>query len=93
MNTDKYTYSDHVKLDTGFTIVKDEIFKIRGTNSFGVSEWGAKFKFYRLVTNVENGRQWVDCYELFRGQPGVMRSFPVDRIKRIPKKRRRKIVR
>ena len=64
----------------GFTIVQGEIIKIKGEN-------GMKFKFHSLVTNDETGAQWVDCFEMYRGQVGVHRSFKTDRLKRIPKKR------
>ena len=87
----KYEYADELQLPTGFTIVKGEIFKVSGKNQFGISEWGARFKFDQLVTNTETGSQWVNCYEMFRGKAGVMRSFRVERIKRIPKKRRRRV--
>ena len=73
----------------GFEIVAGEFIKIKGQNSFGVGEWGLQFKVKAFVLNVETGKQWVDCYEMYRGRAGVMRSFPLDRIKRIPKKRGR----
>lgn len=85
----KFAYEDEVVLPSGFTIVKGEIFKISGKNIFGVGERGGRFKFYRLTTNVNTGKQWVDCFEMFRGRPGVMRSFAIERIKRIPVRRRR----
>lgn len=87
----KYEYDDEVLLPNGFYIVKGEIFKVGGKSQFGVSEWGARFKFDKLVTHIETGKQWVDCYEMFRGKAGVMRSFPIERIKRIPKKRRKRV--
>lgn len=87
----KYEYADELLLPNGFAIVKGEIFKVGGKNQFGVGEWGARFKFDKLVTHIETGRQWVDCYEMFRGKAGVMRSFPIDRIKRIPKRRRKRV--
>lgn len=85
-----FEYQDYVDLPDGFRIEKGEIFKIKGKNSFGVREWGIQFKFFRLVTH-PNGKQWVDCFEMFRGRAGVMRSFPIERIKRIPKKRRKRV--
>ena len=69
----------------GFVISQGEIIKIKG-------EYGVKFKFSSLTTNTESGAQWIDCFEVFRGQVGACRSFTSDRIKRIPKKRVKKNV-
>jgi len=73
------TKVDHLVLPDGKIIEKNEIFRVSG-------EYGLKFKFHSLVTH-PNGAQWVDCFEVFRGQAGAFRSFRSDRIKRIPKKR------
>lgn len=70
----------------GFTIEKNEIIKIR-------DEWGMRFKFDSLVTNTETGAQWIDCYEVYKARTGCLRSFSVDRIKRIPKRRGRRVKR
>lgn len=75
----------------GFEIVAGELIKIKGQNTFGVSEWGVQFKVKCFTTNIETNKQWVDCYEMYRGRTGVMRSFPLERIKRIPKKRGRRV--
>lgn len=88
----RFEYANELLLPTGFVVEQGELFKVSGKNSYGVGEWGLRFKFYRLVTNLDTGKQWVDCYEMFRGRPGVLRSFPIERVKRIPKKRRRKNV-
>lgn len=86
----KYIREDSAVLPDGFTIERGDLFKVKGKNSFGVGEWGLTFKFDHLVTNTENGKVYVECFEMFRGKAGVMRAFTVDRIKRIPKKRTRK---
>ena len=65
-----------------FTIVKGDIIKVAG-------EYGTKFVFDSVVTNTRNGAIWVDCFELDRGRVRVMRAFTVDRIKRIPVRRKR----
>jgi hypothetical protein len=70
----------------GFTIEKDEIIKVH-------DEWGMRFKFDSLVTNTETGAQWVDCFEIYKARTGVLRSFSIDRIKRIPKRRARRVKR
>lgn len=68
----------------GFTISEGDLIKVRG-------EYGVRFKFSSLTTNIESGAQWIDCFEVFRGQVGAFRSFKSDRIKRIPKKRIKKV--
>lgn len=69
--------------DDGFTIQSGDIIKI-------VGQYGLKFKFDCITTNPEIGSTWVDCFELDRGVVARYRSFPVQDIKRIPKKRPRK---
>lgn len=63
-----------------FVIEKGELIKIK-------DEWGMRFKFDSLVTNTETGAQWVDCYEVHKMRTGCLRSFDLDRVKRIPKRR------
>ena len=72
-----------IVLPDGKMIVKGDIFKVSG-------EYGLKFRFDSLVTNLDSGAEWIDCYEMFRGHAGAFRSFKRDRIKRIPKKRVKK---
>ena len=73
---------DYVTAD-GFTISKGDLIKIKG-------EYGLKFSFHSLTTNTMSGSQWVDCFEISRGQVGALRSFRIERVKRIPKKRIKK---
>lgn len=87
----KYSREDSLLLPDGFTIERGDMFKIKGKNSYGIGEWGVTFKFDHLVTNTENGKTYVECFEMFRGKAGVMRAFPIDRIKRIPKKRSKRV--
>lgn len=75
-----------ITLPDGKVIVKGELFKVSG-------EYGVKFKFESFTVNSATGSEWVDCFEVFRGQTGAFRSFKSDRIKRIPKKRIKKNVR
>lgn len=74
-----------VTLEDGKTIYQGDIIKIRG-------EYGSKFKFSSLTINTTTGAEWIDCFEVSRGQIGAFRSFKSDRIKRIPKKRVKKNV-
>lgn len=67
----------------GFTINAGDIIKVIG-------EHGSKFKFVGVTTNTRTGAIWVDCFEIIGTVPSVFRSFRIDRIKRIPKKRGRR---
>lgn len=85
-----YTTTDSWVNPDGFTISAGDMIKIKGKNSFGVSEWGITFKVKQFCQSKQSGQQWVDCYEMYRGSVGPMRSFPLERIKRIPTRRKRK---
>jgi hypothetical protein len=61
-----------------------DIIKIQG-------EYGMKFKFHSIVTNKETGAQWIDCFELQKGLTSSYRSFALDRVRRIPKKRGKRV--
>jgi hypothetical protein len=65
-------------------VVAGDIIKVHG-------EHGDKFKVIGLVTNIETGVQWVDCYELCKGVPAQTRAFYLDRIKPLPRKRKKKV--
>lgn len=86
----RFEYQDSWTNPEGFEILKGDYIKIKGKNSFGVGEWGITFKVNKFCLNVETGQRWVDCYEMYRGRAGGTRSFPLERIKRIPKKRTKK---
>lgn len=76
-------FTREYELEIGnFTIVRGDIIKIDG-------EHGIKFKFDSLVTNPKTGSVWVDCFELEKGVPSRYRSFAVERVKRIPVRRKR----
>jgi hypothetical protein len=77
----KFLREPEISID-GFTISQGDLFKVKG-------EYGNKFKFLGLITNLETNSQWVDCFEVVRGQVGALRSFKSDRIKRIPQKGKR----
>ena len=66
-----------------FKIERGDLIKIAG-------EYGTRFKFESVTTNPANGAVWVDCFEMWRGRQGAYRSFSIDRVKRIPKRRPRK---
>ncbi len=66
----------------GFVISAGDIVKVEG-------EYGSRFKVQGLTINAKTGSQWVDCFEINRGQIGALRSFKPDRIKRIPQKGKR----
>ena len=81
----KFFRFPEIEID-GFTIERGELIKIK-------DEWGMRFKFDSLVTNTETGAQWVDCFEVYKLRTGVLRSFKIDRVKRIPKRRGRNVKR
>lgn len=85
-----FSYEDSWTTPDGFVIESGDFIKIKGKNSYGVGEWGLQFKVRAFCTNMDTGQTWVDCFEMYRGRAGVQRSFPLERIKRIPKKRKRK---
>lgn len=72
-----FTTSEGRVIETGETI------KIKGV-------WGSKFKFKEYVRRTDSGAEWIDCFELERGQLCGHRSFAVDRIKPLPKTRRKR---
>jgi hypothetical protein len=88
----KYVREETVVLPTGQTMERGDMFKVRGKNSYGVGEWGLTFKFNFVVTNIETNKVYVECFEMYRGRAGVMRAFALDRIKPMPKKRRKRAI-
>jgi hypothetical protein len=74
-------FSREYELQIGnFTIAKGDIIKIEGDH-------GLKFKFDAVVTNTENGKVWVDCFDVHKKSLGGYRSYAPERVKRIPTKR------
>jgi hypothetical protein len=67
-----------------FTINSGDLIKITG-------EHGMRFKFHSLTTNTETGVTWVDCFEVHKRAAGCFRSFRVDRVRRIPTKRGKRV--
>ena len=67
-----------------FTIVKGDLIKIQ-------DEHGRKFKFDSVVTNKETGVQWIDCFEVQKMRTGALYSFTIDRLKRIPTRRGKRV--
>lgn len=82
MFEDPFSREYQMKYDN-FIIERGDLIKIIG-------EYGTRFKFESITTNPKNGAVWVDCFETWRGRTGAFRSFTVDRVKRIPKRRTRK---
>lgn len=58
------------------TISDGDIIRING-------ETGKRFIFSRHVVNHDNDAEWIDCHEIWKGAPGMWRSFRPDRIKTI----------
>jgi hypothetical protein len=78
-----YSRAPEYTLEGGRTISAGEVIKIDGV-------WGTKFKFKEYVIRTDNGKEWIDCYELERGVNCGLRSFYPSRIKPIPIRRRRR---
>lgn len=77
----KFSRQDSLLVD-GFEIVTGDLIKIIG-------QYGLKFKFTSLVTNLETGATWIDCFEMFRNTPHAFRSFSPELVKRIPQRGKR----
>ena len=68
----------------GRVIERGEIIKIKGI-------YATKFKFFEYVRRLDTGVDWIECFELEKGVHCGQRSFRVERVKPLPKiKRRRK---
>jgi hypothetical protein len=67
----------------GRTIEPGEIIKIKGV-------WGSKFKFKEYVRRTDSDAEWIDCFELEKGQLCGHRSFRPELIKPLPKTRRKR---
>jgi hypothetical protein len=77
-----YDRTPEYTLESGRTITEGEIIKIDGV-------WGTKFKFKEHVIRTDNGKEWIDCYELEKGVNCGLRSFYPEKIKPIPIRKRR----
>lgn len=69
-------------LENGKVVEKGEVIKIHGVH-------GTKFLFVEHVVRTDNGKEWIDCIELEKGTRCGTRSFYPDRIKTVPKSRRK----
>jgi hypothetical protein len=77
-----YDRAPEYTLESGRTITEGEVIKIDGV-------WGTKFKFKEHVIRTDNGKEWIDCYELEKGVNCGLRSFYPEKIKPIPIRKRR----
>ena len=67
----------------GRVIERGEIIKIKGI-------YATKFKFFEYVRRIDTGVDWIDCFELEKGVHCGQRSFRTDRVKPMPKTKRRR---
>jgi hypothetical protein len=79
----KFHREPEAVLPSGRKIEKGDMIRVSG-------EHGLRFKFDSLVTNKETGAQWIDCFEIYKSRAGVLRSFVAERIKPMPKTRRKR---
>lgn len=70
------------ELPNGRTIEAGENIKIIG-------EHGMVFRFHALTTNIETGVSWIDCHQIEKTRIAALRSFYIDRVKKIPVRRKR----
>jgi hypothetical protein len=67
----------------GRVVERGEIIKIQGV-------YATKFKFFEHVRRIDSDIDWIDCFELEKGIQCGQRSFRTDRIKVLPKARRKR---
>jgi hypothetical protein len=79
----KFHREPEAVLPSGRKIEKGDMIRVSG-------EHGLRFKFDCLVTNKETGAQWIDCFEVHKSRSGALRSFVSDRVKPMPKTRRKR---
>ena len=84
-NAHLYVVNNFYTMPDGRTIVKDETIKIDG-------EHGGKFKFLQHVVRTDNAIEWIDCFEIRSGVMCAWRSFRPNRIKPLPRTRKKKTV-
>ena len=69
----------------GRIIEAGEVIKIKGV-------WGTKFKFIEYVQRTDDAaKEWIDCYELEKGQLCGHRSFRPELIKPLSKPKKRRV--
>jgi hypothetical protein len=85
-NQHLYSRVPHFTTSENRYIERGDIIKIKG-------EWGTKFRFHEHVTRTDSGAEWIDCFEIEKGQVCGQRSFRKERVKALPKpKNKRKMV-
>jgi hypothetical protein len=82
----KFSREYEAILPNGKTIVAGELIKIMG-------EYGNTFTFTSLTTNVKTGVSWIECREMYKGQIGAFRAFYIDRVKKLPVRRKKRVKR
>ena len=80
--TSNFIKESEMTTPEGKLVSQGDIIRIHG-------EHGKKFKFDKFVTRADNGLTWIDCYEMQGGVIGMMRSFRVERVRVIPKRKKR----
>lgn len=69
-----WTVSETYTLPNGKTLSSGDIIRIDG-------EQGKRFLFTQHVYNHDNDKEWIDCHEIWKGAPGMTRSFRPHRIR------------
>ena len=73
---------DSMVTESGHLVSSGDFIKVSGQH-------GMLFKFKSLTTNPDNGKVWVDCYEMHRGITGPSRSFYKEDVKPVVKRGKR----
>ena len=63
-----WTVSETLLTPSGKVISSGDIIRING-------EVGKRFMFIKHVINNDNNAEWIDCSEIWKGAPGMFRSF------------------
>lgn len=69
-----WTINEEYDLPNGKTVTSGDIIRID-------QEQGKRFIFNKHVINHENNAEWIDVNEIWKGAPGMFRSFRPDRIR------------
>lgn len=77
-----WTVSENYTLPNGKMLSSGDIIRIDG-------EQGKRFIFSNHVYNHDNDKEWIDCYEIWKGAPSMIRSFRPHRIRTMTGKKAR----
>jgi len=71
-----WTVTNYYQVPGGKLVENGDIIRID-------QEQGKRFIFSQYVYNHDNDAEWIDCNEIWKGAPGMLRSFRPHRIRAI----------